>query len=365
MAKVIMTSVQLVERLKALASRRTWYKNKYPYNLCYNHADGTTSADCVNLYKALLNGYDVNNRMVGYFQNNLSNTGDCTEKGLLDQCTDVSGDFKKLKAGEPRILYKDGHIGGYIGEEVVRNGHTYNVIECTAAWGGGILYSYVDSVGRRYNYKNGSQNGAWSHHGKMTPWVEYVKPNPNVYDGVDYSDVYDLKFYKAHYPDLEKAYGKNDARYIEHFVKYGMSEGRQAKEEFNVWVYQYLYPDLQNTYGEDIPRYYKHYIMFGKKENRIATISYFDHVYNAVYYNTKYPDLDVFGGDPNLLIKHFLHFGMGEARRASEEFNVKVYKENYKDLREAFGDNYPPYYLHYIRFGYNEHREAVIPIRHN
>lgn len=178
MSKVIMTSVQLVERLKKLASRNTFYKNVYPYNLCYVHSNGQTSADCVNLYKALLNGLDVNNLSAGYFQQDLSNTGDVTEWGLMQQCSDVSQNFTKLKAGEPRLLYMSGHIGGYIGEEVVANNHVYNVIECTGAWGGGILYSYVDSAGRRFNHKNGVQNGSWTHHGKMTPWVSYVTPQP-------------------------------------------------------------------------------------------------------------------------------------------------------------------------------------------
>lgn len=185
MARVIMTSAQLVERLKKLASRRTFYKNVYPYNLCYIHGDGRTSADCVNLYKALLNGYDVNVTATGYFQSSLSNTGDCTEWGLLQQCSDISGDFRKLKAGEPRLLYMSGHIGGYIGEEVSRNGHIYNVIECTTSWGGGIIYSYVDADGWRLQFKgasrtkrgNGSDN-RWTSHGKMTPWVNYITPTP-------------------------------------------------------------------------------------------------------------------------------------------------------------------------------------------
>ena len=175
MSEVIMTSVELVQRLKQLASRKTFYKNKYPDNLCYIHSDGRTSADCVNLYKAVLNGYDVNKTDVGYYQRNLSNTGDCTEYGLLSQCSDVSTNFTKLKSQEPRLLYMSGHIGGYIGEEVTVNGHICNVIECTGAWGGGILYSYVDSEGKRYEYKGASKpNGVWSKHGLMTPWVKYI-----------------------------------------------------------------------------------------------------------------------------------------------------------------------------------------------
>ena len=181
MAKVIMTSGQFVDRLKVLASRKTYYRNKYPDNLCYVHTDGRTSADCVNLLKAVLNGYDVYDQTPGYYQRSLSNTTDCTEYGFLKQCTDISTDFKKLKDGEPRVLYMSGHVGAFIGTEQ-KNGKVYNVIECTAAWGGGILYSYVNEKGERYNYKDGQRNGKWKQHGLMTPWVKYPKSSTTVPD---------------------------------------------------------------------------------------------------------------------------------------------------------------------------------------
>lgn len=174
MAKVIMTSVQLVERLEKLAARKTFYKNKYPYNLCYINTDGRTSADCSNLYKALFNGYDVNKTTIGYYQKDLSNTGDCTESGLINQCTDVSTNFTLLKEGVPEVLYMSGHIGGYIGKVVTKNGKQYNVIECTPSFGNGIVYSWVDSDGTRRAYKGGSKNGKWTKHGKATKWVQYV-----------------------------------------------------------------------------------------------------------------------------------------------------------------------------------------------
>ena len=150
--KVIMTESQFISRLQALASRKTYYKNKYPYNLCYIHNDNRTSADCVNLIKALLNGYDVTNTKPGYYQRDLSNTGDCTEAELLCQCTDVSSNFKLL-GGQCAILYMKGHVGVYLGRDVVINGNVYNVIECTASWEKGILYSYVDITGARYKCK--------------------------------------------------------------------------------------------------------------------------------------------------------------------------------------------------------------------
>ncbi len=180
---VIMTSDDFIKRAKVLASRKTYYKNKWPDNLCYVHTDGRTSADCVNLYKAILNGYDVYNQTPGYYQKTLTNTGDCSEARLIGQCTDVSTDFKKLRDKEPRILYMKGHIGGFIGTEII-NGKEYNVIEATTSFGGGIVYSYVNEKGERYSHKGGSRNGKWTQHGLMTKWVNYLpisEPKP-VYD---------------------------------------------------------------------------------------------------------------------------------------------------------------------------------------
>lgn len=174
---VIMTSEDFITRLKVLAARKTYYKNKWPDNLCYVHSDGRTSADCVNLLKALFNGYNVYNNTVGYYQKSLTNTGDVTEKGLINQCADISSDFSKLKDGEPRVLYMDGHIGAFIGSTKI-NDKEYNVIECTAAWGGGILYSYVSSTGGRYNHKGGEQKGKWTKHGLADKWVKYTVNKP-------------------------------------------------------------------------------------------------------------------------------------------------------------------------------------------
>lgn len=173
--KVIMTDKQFVERLTNIKNRKTFYKNKYPYNLCYIHKDGRTSADCVNLVKAILNGYDVNKNTVGYYQRNLSNTGDCTEAELLAQCTDVSTNFKEL-ADKPLILYMKGHIGVYIGKVV---NDKYNVIECTVSFGGGVVYSWVDEDGTRRSQKGGVASKKWTHHGLPSRWVsmtETVKP---------------------------------------------------------------------------------------------------------------------------------------------------------------------------------------------
>ena len=133
--KVIMTDKEFVDKLTTLANRKTFYRNKYAYNLglvappkstkeftdCrknkrtnYNpYEEKAQSFDCSNLVKSLLNGYDINKMEIGYYQYDLSNTGDCTESELLAQCSDVSQDFTLL-ADKPLILYMrtpNSHIG--------------------------------------------------------------------------------------------------------------------------------------------------------------------------------------------------------------------------------------------------------------
>ena len=171
---VIMTSEEWVNRLQTLASWHSLYSNKYPKNVLY--WDGTRYwADCVNLLKALFNGRDIYDKTVGSYQHSLSNTGDCDEWGLLSQCEDISQDFTKLKEGEPRVLYMSGHIGTYIGKEVVVDGTVRNVIECTPSWEDGIIYSYVDPNGKRSHHKGSATTAKpWTHHGKATKWVKYM-----------------------------------------------------------------------------------------------------------------------------------------------------------------------------------------------
>lgn len=190
--KVIMTSSQFVERLKVLASRKTYYKNKWKDNCCFVHADGRTSADCVCLIKSVLNDYNVYNNTPGYYQKDFSNTGDCTEIELLNQCSQVTADFGNM-GNKPRILWMNSpnsHVGVYLGEEVTISGKVYNVIECCKGWKG-IVYSYVDADGTRRRYRGGTKSCRWMKNGLPDKWVSFnatEQPTSNEKPKVDYSE---------------------------------------------------------------------------------------------------------------------------------------------------------------------------------
>lgn len=101
-------------------------------------------------------------------------------------------------------------------------------------------------------------------------WLCSASPNQWVKDGFDYSLVFNATYYLAMYPDLKKAYKTNKKKAFEHFIKYGMAEGRQATAGFNPVAYRERYPDLKKAFGKDYSKYYKHYCTHGFGEGRIG-----------------------------------------------------------------------------------------------
>lgn len=91
-----------------------------------------------------------------------------------------------------------------------------------------------------------------------------------ILNGVDYSVVFDPEYYYNKYSDLVEAFGNNHSMLWLHFCTFGMIEGRQASEGFNVTAYHNRYEDLRNVYGDNLSMYYWHYCYFGKNEGRTA-----------------------------------------------------------------------------------------------
>lgn len=104
--------------------------------------------------------------------------------------------------------------------------------------------------------------------GRKTTGVTEMTGFTTVYGGTDYKDVYDFNFYITKYPKLKTIFKGDDTKMLEHFVIYGMKEGRVAKADFDVNYYRSAYADLQRAYGDDNKRYFTHYMVFGIKEGR-------------------------------------------------------------------------------------------------
>lgn len=131
-----------------------------------------------------------------------------------------------------------------------------NYADLRSAFGRNLKAYYMHYIGSGYREgRKATGNG--------------VLKNPvTVYNGVDYSLVYDYNYYIGKYSDLKAAFCGDDTAALRHFVECGMNEGRQAKDSFNVKKYKNRYNDLQNAFGNDLKSYYMHYIGSGYKEGR-------------------------------------------------------------------------------------------------
>ena len=193
-----------------------------------------------------------------------------------------------------------------------------------------------------------------------------------------YSAVFDPTYYFENYPDIKVAFGNDSLAALNHFLTYGMREGRRGNSTFDVLSYYNEYEDLRAAYGTDIASYYEHYRRWGLSEGRHpsgctetvgvpTTLSGTDWspVYDPAYYLASNDDLraaysatygDVTLVDYDALLRHFVSWGMGEGRRASEAFDVASYYNAYEDLRAAYGTDLARYYRHYVTWGRAEGR---------
>ena len=199
---------------------------------------------------------------------------------------------------------------------------------------------------------------------------------------LDYSSVFDANYYLSNNPDVAKATAGNSELALDHFINYGMSEGRRGSASFDVQSYFNEYPDLRAAFGFDLVKYYEHYVTAGKAEGRhgtgcskiegyATTINGVDYssVYDPSFYLSNNEDIrNVFSKrspagvvmiDDAAVLRHFVSCGMAEGRRGSESFDVLSYYNRYPDLRRAFGANLTALYGHYLSSGRAEGRIAT------
>ena len=199
---------------------------------------------------------------------------------------------------------------------------------------------------------------------------------------LDYSSVFDANYYLSNNPDVAKATAGNSELALDHFINYGMSEGRRGSASFDVQSYFNEYPDLRAAFGFDLVKYYEHYVTAGKAEGRhgtgcskiegyATTINGVDYssVYDPSFYLSNNEDIrNAFSKrspagvamiDDAAVLRHFVSCGMTEGRRGSESFDVLSYYNRYPDLRRAFGANLTALYGHYLSNGRAEGRIAT------
>jgi len=80
---------------------------------------------------------------------------------------------------------------------------------------------------------------------------------------------FNVSYYEAKNPDVVAALGRDPDVLYDHYVTYGMKEGRKGcNDVFDADYYAAKYPDVVAAVGNTYNALYNHYVTYGKKEGR-------------------------------------------------------------------------------------------------
>lgn len=324
-------------------------QNGWAYIEYYDASDGVRGA-------LMTMGIDIDNRP------------DCI-KGLVWGMTNLfgkGGGASYIEDGYyygANWFYKNSGINNSMGdEEFVRTLCTY----------------VVNNVAKRYpnqtQYHKGWQN---RYKKEMAECLSMVGESEQEFAGV-----YEYEYYLEKNPDVAAYYGDDRRGAFEHFLNYGMKEGRASAPGFDVASYYNANVDLRRAYGiNDLSKYYRHYVEYGKNENRtclgVGDLKSYVSTYGGVDYSPVYDGACYYGSYSDLrtaftkktsyvelvddasLLRHFVRDGMREGRRACEGFDVHLYRNGNSDLERAFRGDLTSYFMHYLRYGQAEGRDGL------
>ncbi|MBQ3546229.1 MAG: RICIN domain-containing protein [Lachnospiraceae bacterium] len=77
--------------------------------------------------------------------------------------------------------------------------------------------------------------------------------------------VFDAKYYSSKYSDLAAAFGTDEGKLFEHFLEFGIEEGRCASPIFDIAYYVDNNATIKSTYGTDYMAAMKYYVNTGIK----------------------------------------------------------------------------------------------------
>ena len=153
---------------------------------------------------------------------------------------------------------------------------------------------------------------------------------------------FDVMVYRDRNKDLA---GFTDAQLKEHWLTYGIKEGRASSTILDLKYYRENNPDLASL-GDDYEAYYEHFVTTGYKEHRKSSM-----LFDGEYYVTNHPDVAAAAGDDYL--QHYVNTGIKEGRRASLTYSPDYYLYILPDVAATWPGDYFMAARHYAGHGIN------------
>lgn len=173
-------------------------------------------------------------------------------------------------------------------------------------------------------------------------------------DAATESVVFDLNVYLERNPDIKAAFGNNQLLIKEHWIKYGIKEGRTSSVVFDLHLYGVLNTSVCDSFGQNYRAWFEYFIKEGINKPYIGSL-----IFDLSAYLEFNPDVKAkFGTNYKQAYAHFANTGIKEGLKASEVFDSKIYFETNGDLKKAFGNNYKKGIMHFMQYGINEMRNT-------
>jgi hypothetical protein len=177
-----------------------------------------------------------------------------------------------------------------------------------------------------------------------------------LFEGRNPSVLFDTTFYLEENPDVAQAVATEEIRSaFEHFILYGQFEGRNPNLLFDTSFYLLQNPDVAAAViRREFSNAFEHFILYGQFEKRDPS-SQFD----TEFYLEQNPDVAqaVAAGTISSAIEHFLEFGQFEGRDPNIVFDTNFYLQQNPDVAEAVANGeIKSAFEHFLQYGQTEER---------
>jgi len=200
--------------------------------------------------------------------------------------------------------------------------------------------------------------GSTNYEAAKDHWIQY-----GMDEGRKGSLAFDPVYYLSANQDVSRAYGSfNYAGALAHWLDFGIRESRRGSGEFNPIYYLAVHPDVELAYGQrNFRGAINHYYGQGRQLGWAASDPLTESpVFQLEYYLANYSDLRAAFSGRNQDVeatRHWYFNGIDESRRGSLEFDSKFYLATNEDIRAFYGStNYRGATEHYLRHGKAEGR---------
>ena len=131
------------------------------------------------------------------------------------------------------------------------------------------------------------------------------------------ASLYDFEYYAMANEDVAVALNYDEEKMYEHWINFGMAEGRNASMVFNAKYYLEVNPKVKALVGNDYIKAYEHFVTTGLLQGLESSP-----VFSVKYYLQANQDVaKVFGNDYVKAANHFNQNALAEGRSGSVNFD--------------------------------------------